>query len=1011
MPDTSLSTDVTLSGGGASGYGTVAAPTSGQISNAQAAIDAMSVDIDTLLTGDVTVYLVPPSFFTANNWSAAGSPAWGYTPKAGKAFVNNTLSSLNQRYTILHEIGHSIDSARGVMNSTKRAAVAALMVPAPTVTSGYWSAGAYKSRPSECFGDTIPRAYAGITSPLAGSEYPGGYYYTRHVEPADYGAFRTAVGGAGGPAATTLAANVLAGATNIKVVSVTGFSAGEWIEIGSAGERHQIQTVGTSGSGGTGITLTTPMTLGYSTGADAVETGPPTDVSEGSVSFLVVANTPNGQRRSHTISGLASGASGVVEMRFFDGTAWGPFSAEEDVQLAVTPGKPVQLTVTPGTLTPDFGASLDLTGDPNDWITEFSIRVYQQLAGTNVAKMILDDQAVAGQPNRLTVAYSGNVGGPLAWDQRYVWAIQFKNKHGKLSPFSDFVPFTPTVDTGPLITYGGEPLDLSFKIDDLTPTFRLADRGSANIDQARLRIWNSTGTAILYDSGVVSFTSTTHRDITVPADILAYGLNVQVDGAIRVTGQTALGSFNAQKATVHINSQPGAPFPVSVLDQGQLVVPDGSLYRALGRTDGVWVTSLETPTLVFPYRDVDLDLGYEDDPNRREIELRDLADAHVGASPYVITADITDEWTIPASVLVADTTYKARARYDDSADVRSSFSSYLSLRYSVPPTLTSVTPADEDEVTDPTPTFSGTYDSDADKLMAAQQLVLRIAGAVIYDSGLVLATSPSLTVPRPYLDTDQTVEYSYYVFDSDGLFAVAAGTFTTAFVQAEPVTGLTVVPEEETKSFRVSWDATEEPNFEATLIYARTSSRQFRLVATITDPAVTEVSVLPVAHNRETIIRVTQTNGFAESEPTEASATLGSELGDLSDPGFIHGYWLVRPDVTIDLPNPKHNQGDTQTDLEVFSPPGRADKVILDWGTKGYEGSIRIYTTDRELIRTLRAWKETGVVSILKTPYGSVRFIRLVSTPDADQPAGWIDGQLSYIEIAPIPMEQFQTVT
>src|SRR5947207_7445806 len=60
---------------------------------------------------------------------------------------------------------------------------------------------------------------------------------------------------AAGP--TTLAAAALTGATNIKVASVTGFTAGMAITIdtGSNAEPATIMTVGTSGSGGTGITL------------------------------------------------------------------------------------------------------------------------------------------------------------------------------------------------------------------------------------------------------------------------------------------------------------------------------------------------------------------------------------------------------------------------------------------------------------------------------------------------------------------------------------------------------------------------------------------------------------------------------------------------------------------------------------------------------------------------------------------------------------------------------------
>jgi beta-glucosidase len=82
----------------------------------------------------------------------------------------------------------------------------------------------------------------------------------------------SAVGTAG---ATTLAAASIATATNIKVTSVTGFSVGDTItiDVGASAESRVILTVGTSGAGGTGITLTTPLTLGHASGASVAGSG------------------------------------------------------------------------------------------------------------------------------------------------------------------------------------------------------------------------------------------------------------------------------------------------------------------------------------------------------------------------------------------------------------------------------------------------------------------------------------------------------------------------------------------------------------------------------------------------------------------------------------------------------------------------------------------------------------------------------------------------------------------
>jgi hypothetical protein len=82
----------------------------------------------------------------------------------------------------------------------------------------------------------------------------------------------------GGP--TALVAAAAAGATNIKVASVSGFSAGQAITVD--GESATISSVGTAGAGGTGITLAAPLANGHALGSvvyGTVATDPTGDVT------------------------------------------------------------------------------------------------------------------------------------------------------------------------------------------------------------------------------------------------------------------------------------------------------------------------------------------------------------------------------------------------------------------------------------------------------------------------------------------------------------------------------------------------------------------------------------------------------------------------------------------------------------------------------------------------------------------------------------------------------------
>jgi hypothetical protein len=70
---------------------------------------------------------------------------------------------------------------------------------------------------------------------------------------------------------TTLAAAAAAGATNIKVASVAGLSAGQTIVLENAtvnAELAVIAVVGTAGPGGTGVDLTAPLTKNHAIGAN-----------------------------------------------------------------------------------------------------------------------------------------------------------------------------------------------------------------------------------------------------------------------------------------------------------------------------------------------------------------------------------------------------------------------------------------------------------------------------------------------------------------------------------------------------------------------------------------------------------------------------------------------------------------------------------------------------------------------------------------------------------------------
>ncbi len=109
----------------------------------------------------------------------------------------------------------------------------------------------------------------------------------------------------GGVWSTTLSAASTAGTNNIKVGSVTGVSVGDTliIDVGAWQEIRTITTVGTTGAGGTGITLNAPLTSNHISGAQIIDQ---TVTAGTSLAAPVTANSTNNIKVNST-TGISAG--------------------------------------------------------------------------------------------------------------------------------------------------------------------------------------------------------------------------------------------------------------------------------------------------------------------------------------------------------------------------------------------------------------------------------------------------------------------------------------------------------------------------------------------------------------------------------------------------------------------------------------------------------------------------------------------------------------------------------
>jgi hypothetical protein len=697
-----------------------------------------------------------------------------------------------------------------------------------------------------------------------------------------------------------------------------------------------------------------------------------TDAVLGTRTKLVytIGPTAQGTIRSRTATGLAARTFYKWRARFRDAEVYGPWSLLQRAQTAYMPAAPTNVAVTPGTVTPDIFATI-VSADLADYITAAEVNVYQDTAtGAVITKWASGKQTVGGSSNRLQLGYSGS---PLQFGQRYRLQVRLWNRDDVASPFSANFVFTPREPSGPIITPG----DKSTKIDTLTPTFTLTDPGGQLIDQHRVR-WYSPSGALLRDTGIVTSAASASKSIPTPSGLFDWGQEPMLDAAIRLDGNVDMGPFS-ERVTIHLNSVPGAPYPLAVLTAG-----------AVRRVDDVWVVDSATPQLSIPFRDIDRDLGYLEAPTRREVEIVRSDGTPLAGSPFVSTVGITDAYVTPA--LTNETTYRIRARYDDTAGVRSDWSDFFTLKRSSAPTLSGVTPADAVTLTDPTPDIDWTFASAGGKAQARYRLVLSVAGSAIYDSGDQTDLATIFHVPPGVLPSGAVVSWTLTVWDTDGLSASITRSFTTSFTQPPALTGLTATPDADVDAIELAWTASAlaAAEFEAYLVYAKGSEGPFELVATLTDQVTPAYTYRGAEHNTDVQIRVTQTNGWMESDPVEASASLD-----------IDGFWWLRPDpLELRYVTPGGFTAAPDVRTEDFKPL-RGGRFVLTWGDAGNEWTLRMELRPeaRDVLASLQADYRAGLVGILKTPRAEAFYSKLTALPQTYAAAGFTEVTITGKEV------------
>jgi hypothetical protein len=220
-------------------------------------------------------------------------------------------------------------------------------------------------------------------------------------------------------------------------------------------------------------------------------------------------------------------------------------------------------------------------------------------------------------------------------------------------------------------------------------------------------------------------------------------------------------------------------------------------------------------------------------------------------------------------------------------------------------------------------------------------------------------------------------------------------SFTTNFSTPPALSTLTLTPNTSDSSIDLAWSISglSAPLFYAYTVYRKNpESGVFDLIGTVTTQATLTFTDREAPHGIPAIYQVRVSNGWAESEPVQASTIL-----DLN-------YWITHPtDPSLVFPV-AHVNGFRErfpVQEERFEPLDRPEPVVVTGQAFPPEGTVsfrRFPSQDDPVWNLRRAQKATPYV-VLKSPFGDVRRVRIGEVESERGEAGVRTGSFDYTTV------------
>lgn len=723
-----------------------------------------------------------------------------------------------------------------------------------------------------------------------------------------------------------------------------------------------------------------------------------------------VADTGTSFAHTYTAS-LTYGTTYYWRARTKDAAGlWGPYSAGTDTFSPNTkPNTPSNLTPSGGSivssLTPTFsGSSSD--PDSGDSLALARIRVYR----SSDNRMEWDSGDFASGVASFTKIFGsgGTTYNNLSLNTSYYWTALVKDSNGASSSTSSSATFT-TYASGvgemtPSVTGGNG------WVKTLTPSFNFVT--PVNMNQYWIRLYDTNGTLIrTIGPTAVSPVATTLASAYVyaGAPALEWGNRYQWTAQFRDTNSVT--QTESSKEVFWTNAAPVA--------------------NNISPANNQAVTSINPPITV-GFADQDLSNGFTDSPTALSIEVSRSSDSVImytmsktaslesvsntlsqGASGVTTTAGAG------GTTLTKNVQYRYRSRYTDNSaasNAQGTYSEYVYFKPTDGPSAAYVNTggytngvADSDLTTgklnNPLPelsyTFTGAY-SKTQKSRRLRIIETSASNAIRYDSGFVLSSETTLTVPDSIILNNATYKFEITVTDTDDLPSTAiTTTFVALWSAPAQITGLDV--QQGNGTLKLSWDQTADANFTKYNIYRRTfgTSELFTLLTSIANSTVLNYTDYSSGVGAKYEYKITQTSQPVASNPVDSDIDAASAVTAASE---SDNWWIVYDgDETLGVELYVDSESRTNPyQEEVFEPFGRARKVVVRYAQYGVEGSISAYIPNDEAVDKMSKIKRLFSLSVplyLKTPFGDVYKVYFGTPTYEYATAGTVKLSVGYIEV------------